>query len=63
MSQPVVPLWVAVAVIVLSAMDSAALAYTDPGFTIQPVVRFALFIINVGLISLAAALNIKRAES
>lgn len=56
--QPLVPLYFAVVIVVLSAMDSAALAYSDPSFVLPAAVRFGLFIGNIGLIALAAALNI-----
>ena len=62
MTQPTVPFWLAAVIVVLAAMASAALAFSDPAVTfITPNVRFVLFILNVGLTTLAAALNIKRA--
>lgn len=60
MTQPTVPFWFAVVLLVLSAMVTAALAYSDPSVVIAPVIRFALFLVNVGLTTLALALNIKR---
>ena len=62
MTQPNVPWWVAVLVVVLGSVVSAALAYNDPAVFIAPVIRFALFLVNVGLITLAAVLNIKKAN-
>ena len=60
MTQPNVPWWVAVLVIVIGAMVGAALAYQDPAVVIAPLVRFFLFLVNVGLLTLAAVLNIKK---
>jgi hypothetical protein len=60
-SQPLVPFWFAATIVVLSAMITAALAFTDPSFTfLTPVVKFVLAIVNIGLTTLAALLNIKR---
>lgn len=59
MSQPIVPWWIAALVIVSSTMIGAALAYQDPLVVIAPIVRFALFLGNIGLVTLAAVLNIK----
>lgn len=63
MIQPTVPFFFAVLVVVLGSVVSAALAYSDPAVVIAPLIRFALFLVNVGLITLAAALNIKRPSS
>jgi hypothetical protein len=60
MTQPNVPWWVATLVIVLGAMVAAALAYQDPAVIIAPLIRFFLFLANVGLIALAAILNIRK---
>lgn len=62
MGQPQVPLWLQVILVVGSAMCAAALAYTDPGFIIPAVVKFVLFIVNVGLTTTAAVLTVKRAD-
>lgn len=56
-----VPVWFAISIVVGSAMASAALAFNDPALTfLTPSVRFVLFVLNVGLTTLAAALNIKK---
>lgn len=60
MTQPTVPLWFAATIVVVSAMCAAALAYPDPAFTLAPVIKFGLFVANVGLTVLAAFLNIKK---
>lgn len=60
MTQPIVPFWLAVLVLVLSAMVAGALAYNDPAVVIAPLVRFLLFLADIGLTTLALALNIKR---
>lgn len=58
--QPQVPLWLQVILVVGSAMCAAALAYPDPAFVIPPVVKFVLFIGNVGLTTTVAVLTIKK---
>jgi hypothetical protein len=61
MQQPNVPWWVAVLIVVLAAMITAALAFNDPAVTvITPTIKFVLFIVNVGLTTLAAVLNIRK---
>lgn len=55
-----VPFWFAIVIVVAGAVVSAALAYNDPAVVIAPIVKFALFLVNVALITLAAALNIKK---
>lgn len=60
MSQPNVPFWFAVGVVVIGSMVGAALGYQDPAFVIAPVVRFVMVLMNVGLLTLAAALNIRK---
>jgi hypothetical protein len=60
MTQPNVPWWVATAIVVIGAMVTASLAYQDPAVVIAPLIRFILAIVNIGLITLAAVLNIKR---
>jgi hypothetical protein len=60
MTQPTVPFWFVVLVVVLGAVISGALAYQDPAVVIAPLIRFFLFLANIGLLTLAAVLNIKR---
>lgn len=60
-SQPLVPFWFAATIVVLSAMITGALAFADPSLTfLTPVVKFVLAIVQIGLTTLAALLNIKR---
>jgi amino acid transporter len=64
MSQPQVPWWVAVAVVVGIAVCSAALGYNDPAVTfLTPAVKFVLFLVNIGLGAFATALNIRGADT
>jgi len=41
-------------------MCAAALGYPDPAFVLAPIVKFVLFVVNVGLTTLAAFLTIKK---
>jgi hypothetical protein len=59
-TQPNVPWWFAVAVLAVSAVITAALAYQDPAVVIPPLVRFFMFLANVGLSVIMLALNIKK---
>lgn len=62
-TQPTVPFWFAATILVLTNVVSAALAFSDPNIAfITPTVRFALFLVNVGLTTLATVLNIKKSE-
>lgn len=60
MSQPSVPMWLAVLVAVTISMVGFALAYQDPSVTfLTPPVRFVLGLANMGLGTFAVMLNIR----
>lgn len=61
-SQPSVPLWVQIVIVVGAAMCAAALTYPDPAFVLLPVIKFVLFVVNVGLTATAAFLTIKKSS-
>lgn len=61
MTQPTVPLWFAVIIVVMQAMVLYAMAQTDVTFI--PVVKLGIGLVGVGLTTLAAALNIKKPSS
>ena len=62
MTQPLVPLWFAVTTLVVQSMVAAALGFGDSaGLTFMtPLVKFILFIANIGLGTLMLALNIRK---